>query len=145
MARRTTASRLTQEERELIVELRLNAVPVREVARRINTTPKTVMRWWNKYLEESAQARTEKLNVIREGVAQDLERLIAENRRLTAQAIEDGDLNAARGHLAEQRKNLAQFARIYGLEGASLTVSGGVDSSLKITWVDEVVSPDEGD
>ena len=51
--------RLTPDERDRIVEMRLRGVPVRTVAAEIDTTTKTVQRVWSAYLDETAQERAE--------------------------------------------------------------------------------------
>ncbi len=110
-----SARRLTPDERERIVELRLAGVPVRTVAAEVGTTTKTVMATTKRELAERARAFSAKTDatlaklVSRHLSAADSAAIAAE------QALTRGDDAAAVRHMAEERARLQEVAKLSGL------------------------------
>jgi transposase-like protein len=68
MERRTgTAKRLTPEEVEQIIALRIRGLSVHEVARRLDNTTRTVHNHWTKWRIKDAETRDAELAAIRAG------------------------------------------------------------------------------
>ena len=117
--------RLTPEEREQIIALRLQGVPVRTVASQINTSTKTVVAVTKAFLAERAQAFSAKtdatLNKLigRHLAAADVAAVEAER------ATEMGDHNAAAKYLAEERARLQEVAKLSGLYIEGVEQTGG--------------------
>lgn len=117
--------RLTPEEREQIISLRLQGIPVRTVAAQINTSTKTVVSVTKAFLAERAQAFSAKTDAT-------LNKLIG--RHLAAadaaaveaeRATELGDHNAAAKYLAEERARLQEVAKLSGLYIERVEQTGG--------------------
>jgi pyruvoyl-dependent arginine decarboxylase (PvlArgDC) len=107
--------RLTPEEREQIITLRLQGVPVRKVAELLPTTTATVVAVTKKYLAErseefdaKADATIEKI-VARHLAAADAAAVAAEA------ALAAGEDRTAAGWFAEERARLDAVAKLAGL------------------------------
>lgn len=117
--------RLTPEEREQIIALRLQGIPVRTVAAQINTSTKTVVSVTKAFLAERAQAFSAKTDatlnklVGRHLAAADAAAVEAER------ATELGDHNAAAKYLAEERARLQEVAKLSGLYIERVEQTGG--------------------
>jgi IS30 family transposase len=137
------ARRLTPDEVDQIVELRLAGVPVRAVAREVNTSPKTVQRRWHQYLRASAKERAEALAETREEIVQRFTQLADSARREANAALEVGDQSGAVKWSEQERHALRELARVQGLDVATINLTGGTDNTLEVVWRDEIVSPGE--
>lgn len=133
--------RLTPEERERIVELRLQRVPVRTVAEEVGTSTKTVVAVWQKYLQERAQRDPAELERRRAEVVLRLEQTATDARRAYVRAMRDSDMTAARGFLAEERNALMALSRIDGLDVQRVEHSGEV-GGVQILRIVESVDED---
>lgn len=117
--------RLTPPEREQIIALRLQGVPVRTVAAQIDTSTKTVVSVTKAFLSERAQAFSAKTDatlnklVTRHLCAADAAAVEAER------ATEGGDHNAAAKYLAEERARLQEVAKLSGLYIERVEQTGG--------------------
>lgn len=109
-----TRRRLTPDERDRIIEMRLNRVPVRKVAELIGCQSKTVQLTWKKWLAETAAERAEALEETREELIQRMEQ-IATDARVGAQTANSvADQSAEVRFLAEERAALREIARLTG-------------------------------
>lgn len=117
--------RLTPEEREQIITLRLQGIPVRQVAVEVDTSTKTVVKVTKEFLAERAAAFSAKTDatlnklVTRHLAAADAAAVAAER------AVElDDHQNAAR-YFAEERARLQEVAKLSGLYIERVEQSGG--------------------
>lgn len=133
--RRSSGRRLTPDEKERIVEMRLRGTPVREVAKAIPTTPRTVVDTFKVWCAERAVAFAEELEPTRAATIARLGRIADDARRAYDSAEKDGD--RAR-FLAEERQALASLAKLAGFEAPARVEHTGdvVFSVLRI--VEEV-------
>jgi transposase-like protein len=107
--------RLSPAEREQIITLRLQGVPVRKVAEAVSTSTKTVVSVMKAYLEERSEAFDAKADatidkiISRHLAAADAAAVAAE------QALEAGEDGAAAKYMAEERARLDAVAKLAGL------------------------------
>lgn len=130
--------KITPEQLEQILELRISGVSVRETARRVGVNPRTVQERWNQYLEAEAEARGDRLRSVRAQYVLQLERIV--ERALTAPDV-PGDEDDEEGApdprmLAEATKAIQAAAKLQGLEAATKLEHSGPDGGPV-----EVVSP----
>lgn len=102
-------------DRDRIVALRLDGRSVRDTATETGHAPGTVAKYWNAYLAETAQARRVDLGLLREEVAQRVERSAADARSVATRLLDAGDDRGALRALSEERAALRQLADLYGL------------------------------
>ncbi len=120
--------RLTPEERDRIVDLRLNRVSVRQTAAEVGCQTKTVQRVWHAWLAETAAERAETLELAREELIQRHQRVATDARLGAIRARRDGDLSAEARFLAEDRQALREIARLQGLDGPQRVEVSGPDA-----------------
>ena len=108
--------RLTPDERDAIVEQRLNRVPVRQIAASLGTTTKTVVEVFKKWLVESAEERNAELESVRELLIQRQDKIAADARlgALRSRAVDDSSSETR--FLAEERAALREIARLSGAD-----------------------------
>lgn len=106
---RSPGRRLTPEEKEQIVELRLRGMSVRKVADAIPTTTSTVQREFKKYLRARADEFREETDPIRAHLIERLFRIAND----AARAAKDADDGLRSRYLAEERQALAQVAKFF--------------------------------
>lgn len=124
MASRTRKGRVTPEEVEQIIEMKLvRRMSYREIAAEIGRDKDTVARHWNSYLEERAAEFAEELEPYRAELLLRLNTIADEARRRRLAAENDSDRIR---YMAEERHAIAQIAKLLGLEQLSLNHSGGV-------------------
>lgn len=138
-AKKDTRNTLSPAKVEQIVELRLAGVPVREVAKRVGTTTRTVQNHWHKWLKATATDRADALEEAREEIVQRLSQLADDARRAFTVALNSGDNQAAARWADQERQALKELARIQGLDVANINLSGGTDNTVAFVWRDEVV------
>lgn len=132
--------RLTEEERERIIELRLLGVPVRTVATQVGVANNTVLDVFRKHLAEVRERFMEQAEDARADVVRRLEG-IADRARAAYASAEDRDKPR---FLAEERQALAQLAKIAGLEAATkVEHSGDVSGGFTVIRVSEQVDTSE--
>jgi transposase-like protein len=133
--RRSSGRRLTPDEKERIVEMRLRGTPVREVAKAIPTTTRTVVSTFKEWCVERAAEFADELEPTRAATIARLERIADDARRAYDTAEKDGD--RAR-FLAEERQALATLAKLSGFEApARVEHTGDVGFSV-LRIVEEV-------
>lgn len=130
--------RLTPDERDRIVEMRLRGVPVRTVAAEIDTTTKTVQRVWSAYLDETAQERAEATERTRSELIARQDRIARDAHRRYEAAVADATTAAepkdaaafqrvALAALAEERQALREIERLTGAAAPTRTEVTGRD------------------
>ena len=138
---RTTARRLTEEEREEIVALRLRGVSVRKTAELVGTTTRTVQTTWTKWLVERRKWFAEELASEHALLVSRLLRVADEASKKAATAEKDGD--QAR-FLAEERQALLAAARLLGVEAPQrVEHSGEVGGGFTVIRIREEVEGNE--
>jgi transposase-like protein len=141
--------RLTPEERDRIIELKLNRVPVRTIAEQVGCQPKTVQATWTRWLAETAAERAESLEAVREEMIQRQQRVSTDARVGAIRARNADDFSAEARFLAEDRQALREIARLQGLDGAqrveltgadggAIRVEADVEGDLTVEEVDPV-------
>ena len=87
---------LTEDQKDEIVRLRLNAVPVRTVAKQVGCNKDTVTKWFNRWLDATSDARREELERERSRVIARQVSLADDARRETVKARQssEGDVAA---------------------------------------------------
>lgn len=113
------AKRLTEDEVDQIIELKMNRVPVRAIAARVGCTPKTVQRRWDQFVTESRARRAEQHDSELEELILRQDQIAADARRLLIRARQDNDHQASARFLAEERQALREKARLQGLDAAA--------------------------
>lgn len=108
--------RLTEEQRDRIVELRLNRHSVRDVAAEVGCSTNTVTTHWNNWLEESGRERRDELERQRTELIARLDSNAALARKGALLARTDEDLRAEGLMLAAERRALVDIARVAGYE-----------------------------
>jgi transposase-like protein len=137
---RDSGRRLTPEEREQIITLRLQGVSVRAVAAQVDTSTKSVVAVTKTFLAERAAAFSAKTDatlnklVTRHLAAADAAAVAAER------AFELDDHATAAKYLAEERARLQEVAKLSGLYIERVEQSGGF---TVVRIVEETPSEDE--
>ena len=148
------ARRLTDDEREQIVRLRLNAIPVRKVAADVGTSKTTVTQVFHAWLDETTVERRESLERERSRVITRLER-IADDARIGANAgIRDKSLdtvdrvNVLTKYMQQERQAWAQLATVAGYNAPQrVEMSGGLtlpsdeEAARILAEIDELPPP----
>ena len=104
---RTPARRLTQEEKERIIELRLRGTSIRNTAEAIPTTTNTVQTVFRKYLKERAAEFREETDPMRAHIVERLLRIAND----AAKAAKDADDGMKSRYLAEERQALVALGK----------------------------------
>jgi transposase-like protein len=129
--------RLTPDERERIVELKLNRVPVRKIAEEVGTTTTSVQRVWNSYITATAAERSSRLSETREELVQRHERIATDARYGAMRARRDGNAVAEARYLGEERAALREVARLTGADAPTKIESDG--AGLQVLVIREEV------
>lgn len=108
--------RLTPDERDAIIEQRLNRVPVRQIASSLDTTTKTVVEVFKKWLIESAEERNAELESVRELLIQRQDKIAADARLGALRSKAAADSTSEARFLAEERAALREIARLSGAD-----------------------------
>jgi acyl-CoA reductase-like NAD-dependent aldehyde dehydrogenase len=129
--------RLTPEERDRIIELKLDRVPVREIAELVDCTVTTVQRTWHAWLDSTAKERAGKLERVRQELIQRQQRIASDARRGAARARGEGKAADEQRFLAEERAALREIARMTGSDAPTKIEQTG--SPLQVLWIKEEV------
>lgn len=131
--------RLTPEERDQIIQLRLNRVPVRTVAEQMECTTKTVVEVWKKFWAEESVRRADQLENERSLQMGRMDQIASDARRSYVTAMREKDFGAAARFLAEERMALAQLQRVSGLEHVKVEHTGNV-AITAVTWEERIIA-----
>lgn len=132
--------RLTPEERDRIIELKLDRVPVREIAEVIDCTVTTVQRAWHQWLDSTAKERASHLERIRQELIQRQQRIASDARRGAARARAAGSAGDETRFLAEERAALREIARLAGSDAPTKIEQSG--PGLQVLVIREEVDGD---
>lgn len=108
--------RLTQSQKDRIVELRLDQVSVTDVAELVGCSRPTVIRHWHNYLADASTERAQHLERCRTEAIARIEFVAVTARRGATQARDRNNFNAETGMLRTELRALVGLARIAGYE-----------------------------
>jgi hypothetical protein len=132
MAKGGPEKRLTPDEIDRIVELRLNRITYKAIASEVGCNIDTAVRHWNNWLDETSVERREQMERKRTEVIARLDSTAANARRGALRARSelpaDEAAKAEARFLAEERQALIGLARVAGYD-APIQVSGRVELS----------------
>ena len=124
---------LTPDERQTIIEHRLNGVPVRAVMQVTGHASQTIVNVFRDYLADTMDERREALEQTRLGLVERHEDAAFTARREAMKAKDEGDRAGFARCLREERDSLREVAR---LTGADLPVKVEVSGSVDVNVVD---------
>ena len=133
------AKRLTPDEKEAIVELRLNRVPVRRVAEQVACTTQTVVRVWKQWLSESAAERAAALEETREELIQRHQRAAKDAREGVLRSQRASDCAAEVRYLAAEAASLKEIARLTGSDAPAKIEHSGETGFTVLRIIEETV------
>lgn len=129
-----TQKALTADQRQTIIDHRLNGLPVRAVVQLTGHASKTVVNVFRDYMAEHADEHRAEIEQVRVTLVARHEDAAFTAREEAKQARRDGDRVGFARLLREERDSLREIARLTGAESAvKVDVSGQVD----VTLVDE--------
>jgi transposase-like protein len=123
----TPRKRLTPDERDRIIEMRLDRVPVRTIAAEIKTTTRTVQETWKRWLRETAEERRAVLDESRAEAIARLDRIATDARLGALRARRDGDDSAVARYLDTEQRALVAGAKLEGLDMPTRIEHTGAD------------------
>lgn len=135
--------RLTPEERERIIELKLDRVPVREIAQVIDCTVTTVQKVWHQWLDSTAKERASRLERVRQELIQRHQRIAADARRGANRARTEGKAGDETRFLSEERAALREIARLTGSDAPTKIEQSG--PAFQVLMIREEVDNAETD
>ena len=119
--------RLTPEERDQIIELKLDRVSVRNIAVMVKTSTRTVQQVWNKWLRDTAAERAAALEESRTEAIARLDRIATDARHGALRARSDGDDAAVARYLDTEQRALVAAAKLEGLDLPTRIEHSGID------------------
>lgn len=126
-----TQQALTAEQRQTIIDHRLNGLPVRAVVQLTGHASKTVVNVFRDYMAEHADEHRAEIEQVRVMLVSRHERAAFTARTEGERAKADGDTAAHARYLREERDSLREIARLTGAESAvRVDVSGQVDVTV---------------
>ena len=130
--------KLTPDEEDRIVELKLQRVPVRSIAEQVGCAPLTVQRCWNRYLAQRVKERTSDTQAQVEQILAQLEQNATDSRRMFQRAVKDADSTAATRYLEAERRALAELAKFGVIRDDEPAHSGRISKEQAKSVVDAV-------
>lgn len=104
--------RLSPDEQDKIVELKLQRVPVRQIATQVGCATLTVQRTWKTYLAERVRERNEDTAETMEVILAQLDQNATDARRGFQRALRDRDMPLATRYLEVERRALSELAKL---------------------------------
>lgn len=129
--------RLTPDEHDRIIELKLDRVPVRSIAEQVGCTLQTVQRTWHKWLADTAEERSAALEATREELIQRQQRIASDARKGAMLARGSNQPANEVRFLAEERAALREIARLTGSDAPTKVEQTG--PSLQVLYIREEV------
>jgi phosphoglycolate phosphatase-like HAD superfamily hydrolase len=124
---------LTLDERQTIIEHRLNGVPVRAVTQLTGHAAQTIVNVFRDYLDETKQERADELEQVRATLVARHERAAFTARLEGEAAKQDKDRSAHARYLREEREALREIARLTGADRpVQVELSGSVDVNVSV-------------
>jgi DNA-binding NarL/FixJ family response regulator len=127
---RDRSRRLTPDEIDRIIELRLRGVSVRNVAAELDTTTRTVQTHWTRYRQKDAVDRVKKLDAIRAGYAAQQEELAD---AATLDALESTDPSERARAIDAATKARMSAAKLQGLDVQRVEHTGADGGPIQVT------------
>ena len=122
--------RLTIEQKDLLCELRLNGVPVRQVAKQVGCAPNTVTDVYHRWLAER-RAEDDSLAIVQSELIQSHRRAARISRKEQQAAEQSGDLRSLASFLDQERASLNALAKLTGADApAKFDSKSTVDVNL---------------
>ena len=122
---------LTPDQRQNIIEQRLNGIPVAAVIQQTGHARQTVINVFRDYLAETRQERADEIEQVRQSLITRHEQAAFTARVEGQKAKQDGDTQAHVRYLREERDSLREVAKLTGAEAAvRVDVSGHVDVNV---------------
>lgn len=106
------AYRLTDDDRDRIIELKLNRWPVRDIAKEQRTSPRTIKTVWDDYLTGRQAERDANVVLKHIEAVERLEFISDEFHRLYLKARADGNLALAGKLLSQQATTVRDTAKL---------------------------------
>jgi transposase-like protein len=122
--------RLTPDEIDRIIELRLRGVSVRNVAAELDTTTRTVQTHWTRYRQKDAADRVKKLDAIRAGYAAQQEELAD---AATLDALDSTDPSERARAIDAATKARMSAAKLQGLDVQRVEHTGADGGPIQVT------------
>lgn len=124
---------LTPDERQTIIEHRLNGIPVRAVVQMTGHASQTIVNVFRDYLAETVDERRAEIEQVRAGLVDRHERAAFTARLEGEAAKQRGDVTAHARYLREERDSLREIARLTGADlPVKVQVSGSVDVNVTV-------------
>jgi hypothetical protein len=124
---------LTPDERQTVIEHRLNGVPVRAVVQLTGHASQTVVNVFRDYLEETRQERADEVEQVRQSLVTRHERAAFTARIEGEAAKQEGDRVAHARYLREEREALREIARLTGADRpVQVELSGSLDVNVSV-------------
>lgn len=122
---------LTPDQRQAIIDHRLNGVPVAAVVQMTGHGRQTIINVFRDYMTEHAEEHRAEIEQVRVMLVARHERAAFTARVEGERAKQDGDTSAHARYLREERDSLREIARLTGAESAmKVDVSGQVDVTV---------------
>ena len=122
---------LTPDQRQAIVDHRLNGVPVAAVIQMTGHARQTVINVFRDYMAEHADEHRAEIEQVRVMLVARHEQAAFVARASGEQARQEGDRGSHARYLKEERDSLREIARLTGAESAvKVDVSGQVDVTI---------------
>jgi DNA-directed RNA polymerase specialized sigma24 family protein len=124
---------LTPDQRQTIIEHRLNGVPVRAVAERLEHSSRTVVNVFRDYLEETKEERADEVEQVRQSLVSRHEQAAFTAHECGEAAKREGDKTGHARYLREEREALREIARLTGADRpVQVELSGSVDVNVSV-------------
>ena len=122
---------LTPDQRQNIIEQRLNGIPVAAVIQQTGHARQTVINVFRDYLSETREERAQEIEQVRQSLISRHEQAAFTARVEGQKAKQDGDVSGHVRYLREERDSLREVAKLTGAEAAvRVDVSGQVDVNV---------------
>jgi transposase-like protein len=121
------SKRLTPDEKERIIELKLNRVSVRTIAEDVGTTTRTVQETWKRWLRDTSTERAAALEEARTEAVARLDRIATDARHGAIRARRDGDDGAVARYLDSEQRAIVAAAKLEGLDLPTRVEHTGAD------------------
>lgn len=124
---------LTPDERQTVIEHRLNGVPVRAVVQLTGHASQTVVNVFRDYLEETKEERADEVEQVRQSLVTRHEQAAFTAHECGEAAKREGDKTGHARYLREEREALREIARLTGADRpVQVELSGSVDVNVSV-------------
>lgn len=137
---RTPARRLTPDEKERIIEMRLAGVSVRTVAAAVDTSTRTVVDTFKKYCKARAEEFREQADPVRAHIIERLFRIANDAAKAGSTARDSGEMMLHSKYLAEERAALVALGKWF--EGPVRIEHSGDTGFTVVRIIEEIAQPE---